>query len=76
LRGSVIIVIRAPILWTGLERKLCRQRSAYHHGPELSRGFAFFAGMEESNAHNLPFLISDDDIIIGQLGVVGMAGLL
>ena len=32
--------------------------------------------MKEGHSHNLPLLISDYDIIIGQLGVVGMAWLL
>jgi hypothetical protein len=32
--------------------------------------------MEESHTHNLPFLISDYDIIIRHLGFIGMAWLL
>jgi len=34
------------------------------------------AGIEKGNSHDFPFLISHYDIVIGQIGIIGMAGLL
>ena len=38
--------------------------------------FLPLAGIEEGHSHDLPFLIPDYDIVIGNIRIIGMAGLL